>query len=528
MTMPARGTRSTPEKTPETESVPLRPRSAQGSPAPNQAISTVQQLQTLVNDSPKVQKLKAMAPGGSGPQHPRAPQEALNGIEDWHYAAKLSRFLKDPGEKTLSIDERQKINDDVLIERFGRDVGITMKLHKDYEKEQTSESESRDYLDKRASLPERLKQFYQEVDVANLDNIKDEDLNVLITMLSTGFAVTQANTKFITKILTNNAMQSRLENAIEDNMDKGVGIYGFIAPSEATESLSPKQTVAALGLDYSNADNGTDFLLKKETEEATTYEPIPQVSYMKIPYTKQLKSETKMVLDVRLYEKILERAQRAEDPQAPFSLKDQAITRMAKEISKSPISLKYKTSKDETPSQVESNIAKYKEVFKGHQIKAQDAPFTGLGFSAYGEKIGSGFMNMYPEMNISQNLTKDNYQKIMGPGNNIEFFAKFAKSDKEPSTNTPDGSVDVKVGTWDGEKVNIPWDAGILYEKNFNRVADKFLDNEEHVDLLIKNRLNIDKLKEKLVKKSALAPPRLKLNGAAKYFLESLQSRKRK
>lgn len=70
-------------------------------------------------------------------------------------------------------------------------------------------------------------------------------------------------------------------------------------------------------------------------------------------------------------------------------------------------------------------------------------------------------------------------------------------------------------------KVNIPWNAGIRYKMNFNRVVDKFLDNEEHIDSLIKNRPNIGRLEERLVKKSALRfmefqggmHPTLELNG---------------
>ena len=60
MAVPTRDVRSTTNKAPETESVSQRAGSAQRSPVPNQAISTVQQLQSLVDDSAKVQKLKAM------------------------------------------------------------------------------------------------------------------------------------------------------------------------------------------------------------------------------------------------------------------------------------------------------------------------------------------------------------------------------------------------------------------------------------------------------------------------------------
>lgn len=475
MAMPARGVRSTTNKTPETEPVSQRPRSAQRSPLPNQGNSTAQRLQSLVEESPKVQKLRA-----------------IEGL-----------VAEQGNEQTLSLLDRQSVTYKVLIDRFGAEVDLSMELYDKVADGRASEAETIDYIAKADLLTERLKKFYREVDVAKISEISAQDLNVLISMLSTGFAVTQSETKYISKVLPNQAMQSRLSDAIEN---KPITIAGFIGAAEATESLSPQQTITTLGLDYTNANNGTDFLLQGGTGERTAYEPIPQVSYMKIPYTEQLKRMTKMTLDVRLYEKILERNKRAENPQAPLSQEELAISIMANEIAKAPISLKYRRSNNETPDQETSNIAKYAEKYNRKDIKAADAPFTGLGFSAHGERIGSGFLNMYPEMNIFTQLTKDNYQAILGQDNPIEFYTKFAKTDKELSTLSPDGSTDIKVGTWDGDKVSIPSMAESDYEQNFNRVKGKFGHNSEHTEILNNNKLNLANLKDALGK-TRIKPP---------------------
>ena len=321
----------------------------------------------------------------------------------------------------MDILARQQATYQALIKRFGTEVGLSQELYQKVANGKASAAENIEYQKKADSLTERVQKFYRETDVAKVDKMSDSDIDVLITMLNTGFAVTQNQTTHITKVMNNSTMEKSLSAATKNSVFVG----GFIGSAEATEALSPQQQVTTLGLDYETTTGEIikrDFLLNVGTKDKPQYEPIPQTCYMKMPYTEELKKETLMTLDVRLYEKITQRAKTAGEP----------IATMAREISERNLCLKYRS--DNTES-VEAKKIKCKEFTEKHntEVKPADPPFTGLGFSSYGEKIGSGFMNMYPEMNIKANIDENSYHKYVGSGE-VELDRKSTRLNSSHSS----------------------------------------------------------------------------------------------
>ena len=399
----------------------------------------------------------------------------------------------------LDILPKQQTTYELLIDRFGPEVKLSSDLYKKVANGTASEAEYIEYQAKADSLTERVQKFYRETDIAKIDKMPDRDVDVLIAMLNTGFTVTQSQTTHITKVMNNSVMEKRLTEAVSN---KPVSVSGFIGSSEATEALSPQQQATTLGLDYESRDRETgeikrDFLLKTGTDNQGNpkYEPIPQTCYMKIPYTDELKDKTLMTIDVRLYEKILERAERTKQAGVSLSPIDKTIATMAKEISERDVCLKYKSdsteSDEEAKKKCEEFSQKYQSKVKG-KVTADKPPFTGLGFSSFGEKIGAGFMNMHPEMNIAVKLDQNNYHKYVGSGE-VEFYAKFAKDDTNLDTYKPQGSTDVLMGKWDGKKVTIPDNAKEDYEGHFLRVKEKF--SEDNQNRLRTQKLSVDRVK---------------------------------
>jgi hypothetical protein len=368
-------------------------------------------------------------------------------------------------EEKMDISDMQIAAYTVLINRFGSEVGMSMDLYNKVSNGTASPTENNDYIVKAEALQERVKTFYRQADVSNSDNLSDNDVDVLITMLNTGFAVTQNQTTHITKVLNNSKMESNLKDAKADNK---TFVGGFIGAAEATEALSPQQQATTLGLDY-ESDGKTDFLLQTGTDATgkPIYEPIPQTCYMKLPYSDALKNETQMVLDPRLYERIKARSQTAGEP----------VASMAKDIVNSDICLTYKADPSATSEEINKKCDELQKKY-GKEIRSQNPPYTGLGFSSFGEKAGTGFMNMYPEMYVKVPLNESNFNKYVGSGE-VEFYAKFAKSDAALNTFLPQGSTDVLMGKWDGKKVTIPADAKAQYDSNLHRVKEKYsVDNQ--------------------------------------------------
>jgi len=393
----------------------------------------------------------------------------------------------------MDILDKQQATYQVLVERFGPEVGMSLDLYQKVANGTASDHENIEYQAKSDSLTARVQKFYRDTDVAKIDQVSDQDVDVLITMLNTGFTVTQNQTTHITKVMNNSVMERRLTEATSN---KPVSVSGFIGSAEATEAVSPQQQATTLGLDYESRDRETgeikrDFLLQTGTDAQgkPKYEPIPQTCYMKIPYTEELKNNTLMTLDVRLYEKIIERAKTAGEP----------IATMAKEISDRNVCLKYKSDPTESDEEAKKNCEEFSKKYNS-KVTADKPPFTGLGFSSFGEKIGTGFMNMYPEMNIAVKLDQDNYHKYVKDGQ-VEFYAKFAKTDKDLDTYNPQGSTDVLLATWNGKKVTIPDNAHEEYESNFLRVKGKY--SEENQDRLREEKFSVDRVKNKLADEEA-------------------------
>jgi hypothetical protein len=489
---PVRST-TTPSRRPESD--PARQPSARQAPSPGLANNTLQRLQATLSKKRDYNQL-------------------------WFSDQAKERKVAE--EK--KILEKQQATYEVLIERFGPKVGLSLDLHNYVVDNMASPAEIAEYQAKMEAMIKLVHKFYREFDVAKIDSVDDRDLNVLIAMLSTGFAVTQSQTTQITKVLNNKSLTSRMAGAIANN---AVSITGFIGSSEATAALSPQQQVTTLGLDY-EYQNRTDFLLQTGEEGGKpTYVPIPQTTYIKIPYTNQLKNLTQMTLDVRFYEKILERAGRTAKADGDFfTFTDEVITEMAKEISSRPVSLKYKISKNEAPEEAAAKSAEFSKKYKDHgAVKAEMPPFTGLGFSAYGEKISSGFMNMYPEMNINVGINQDNFKTLLGEQGRMEFYTKFAKAEprlkgRESSGSTqwgkgkpglnipkPSGSTDVLMAHWNGGEMTIPLESQKQYDENLKRVKSTFKGKKgrENAALLEKNKfshsevaVSVQKIKDNL------------------------------
>lgn len=488
MVNPAQAVRSTISNAPESEAGPGRQHSAHQAPTPGLAKSPIQRLHSMISGRRKVHRMGEMV-------------GAVGWLSDRRNKRELANW--------------QQVTIGVLIKKFGPKVGLSMDLYKKVSEGDCSDEEVEEYLAKTKGLTEELHEFYRKFDVATLDQDVtkmeegqrkefNDNLDVLIAMLNTGFAVTQNQTTHISKVMNNRGLDTRLGNAIDKNI---VNLSGYIGSSESTEALSPQQQISTLGLDYEYTDKKsketrTDFLLQTGTDAQgkPTYEAIPQTSYMKIAYTSALKKATQMTLDVRFYEKILERAKRATGEDSTLTLGgEDAIAEMAKQICMKPVCLKYKIADAESDQEAASKSQEFTEKLK-MRVSADRPPFTGLGFSAHGEKIGKGFLNMYPEMNIATQITKENFKKILGSNKPVKFYTKFAKSNTSLTTNNPDGSTDVLIGSWDGEEVSMPEDAHAEYDRHFQRVTEKFSDNEKNTASLKKNRLPVEELQQRLAK----------------------------
>lgn len=426
--------------------------------------------------------------------------------------------------------QRRRVRDEALIKRFGPEVNLSIEDFRKFDEGRATDEEAKIILEKYSLLPELVKKFYRTMDVANMKDIDAKDLDVLISMLSTEFSVIQNNTKHITKVLKNSAMAANFSDAMEG---KSVFLGGFVGASEATENLSPEQQVTSLGLDYEYQQK-TDFLLQTGTDSQgkPSYVPIPQTCYMKIPYTKELKKLTMMTLDVRFYEKILERANQAKDGAAALSFDQKTIAEMAKEICESKVSLKYKIAGDKASESEAAEITRLSELHKNQKpVKAAAAPFTGLGFSAYGVRMDSGFMNMYPEMNISVNLDQENTKKYLGEGNSIEFYTKFSRTSKQASIDKPDGSTDILMGKWDGKEMTIPALAQRDYSRNLEMMKSKFPKDDMSIKSLEANQFSLPDIKEKLAAKKKLLALMsgevgvLKTNGQRAGILEKMRTK---
>jgi len=482
----ARVVRPITTSTQESAAPARRQDSARGGPDPGMANSQMQRLHSLITGQRKVQRMGETV-----------------GAMQWLFDQRNKRELAN----------WQQVTVEVLIKRFGPKVGLSMKLYNKVAEGYCSEKEIMEYLGKSEALTKELHEFYRTFDVASLDKdvtkmskkekkLFNDNIDVLIAMLNTGFAVTQNQTKHISKVMNNKTLDSRLGSAIDKNK---LSLTGYIGSTEATEALSPQQQVSTLGLDYEATDRvtkqkRTDFLLQtsSDAQEKATFEAVPQTSYMKIPYTKALKQATQMTLDVRFYEKILERAKGATKEGSTLTLGgDKAIAEMAKQICMKPVCLKYKIADSESEEEVATKSKEYSDRL-GKPVSADKPPFTGLGFSAHGERLNEGFLNLYPEMNIATEITKANYKQIVGSNKSIEFYTKFAKTNNKLNTKNPDGSTDILIGTWDGKEVNLSDNAQAEYESNFSRVTEKFTGNEKNTELLNNNRLHVDKLQKRL------------------------------
>lgn len=488
MVIAAQAVRSTITNAQESEAAPGRQHSAHEASMPGLAKSPIQRLHSMIRGSRKVHRMGEMV-------------GAVGWLSDRRNKRELANW--------------QQVTIGVLIKKFGPKVGLSMDLYNKVSEGDCNDAEIEEYLAKSKSLTEELHEFYRKFDVATLDRDVtkmeeaqrkefNDNLDVLIAMLNTGFAVTQNQTTHISKVMNNRGLNTRLGNAIEKNE---LNLNGYIGSSESTEDLSPQQQISTLGLDYEYTDKKskekrTDFLLQTGTDAQgnPTYEAIPQTSYMKIAYTTALKKATQMTLDVRFYEKILERAKRATGEGSTLSLGgEEAIAEMAKQICMRPICLKYKIADTESDEEAAVKTQEFNEKLN-MKVSADRPPFTGLGFSAHGEKIGKGFLNMYPEMNIATQITKENYKRILGSNKPVQFYSKFAKANNGLTTDNPDGSTDVLIGSWDGEDVSMPEDAHAEYERHFQRVTEKFSDNEKITESLKKNRLPVEELQQRLAK----------------------------
>jgi hypothetical protein len=307
MAVPTRGVRSTTNKAPQTESVSQRAGSAQRSPVPNQAISTVQELRSLVDDSAKVQKLKAI----EGLVAKQGKDRTLS-LAAESQAVQLREEENKPGKLNIDIA--------MLEKRIGAKASqqklVAGKKHGQGMAEQLARGGdgTNDLVDNftgEAVAPEVMSQTLMDLvkltkyddtasasvlELANGDkDLQDEQMWNLVVVNSKFMSYIRPGMN-INKILPDSIIQHILKN--KQNSKNGTRVSGSVAHEmNYNQGLTGEEAIANFGLDYGGYLEDTlkvDGTLAKKSElssyvykthvevKGQTLKAVPNVFYIKV------------------------------------------------------------------------------------------------------------------------------------------------------------------------------------------------------------------------------------------------------
>ncbi len=357
------------------------------------------------------------------------------------------------------VNTSATIAQEAVITRFGEEVGLTQDDLNRLDDPDITTEEILVIQEKISLLDQKIKDSVK----TDLNQLSGDDAAFFAKLLSAGNQSFMIRESSISKVVSNSRMAKMLDQS-------EVRINSFVGSGEALNYESPEQIIAARGLDYEYKEE-TPYLVDKNGQKA----PRGDVSMVKMPLNENGKEEMKLVLDPRLYEKLVELKDSgdARTVTAVNAVLDQGVVLMYKKDANDP----------NDADRLKTYAAKYKDP----KLRASDPPFTGTGFPSHGKLLENGYGDMVPEYNIDIKLTASNVSQYLPPGEKVTFSAHYSKPESAGSTEVPEGSVAVPLASFDGEQITLESDSQKACDANLERVTRNY--DKESRDKIMKDRL---------------------------------------
>ena len=228
---------------------------------------------------------------------------------------------------------------------------------------------------------------------------------------------------------------------------------GFGASSQASEGLSPQQSISQFGLDYKDSD-----YIQKDAEGKVTRQPF--IYSVESPMTPDIKKKAKVPLDPRDLARLIELEQDPNTPEETRQKIKQFLDDNKDKIVLIPVEGKGDATKlDAAKKSIEGRLGKLPEK------DPKSGPYTGKGAPLPGSDLKGEFADVRQERYLESPAE-------IAPG--TKMYAEFPKEGSDPErSDNPVGADKVPLAEWDGEKWNVLATEADL-DKRFDRVLKDY------------------------------------------------------